>query len=234
MASMFAVSGTLAALRHAERTGEGQTVDVAIYEAVFAMMESLIAEYELAGNTRERTGPTLPSVVPSNVYPTSDGGEVLIAANADAIYVRLIDGLDINELKNDAELMNHTARAGRADYVDKVIAARTLQFTTEELLETLRSQSVPHGRIYTAPDIATDEHYAAREAIIRRQVDELGMVAMPAPTPKLSRTPGRVDHVGPKLGEHTDRVLADLAGLNEQQIAVMHAAGVAHGLKENE
>lgn len=228
MASMFAVSGTLAALRHAERTGEGQVVDVAIYEAVFAMMESLVAEYELADNIRTRTGPTLPGVVPSNVYITADGGEVLIAANSDSIYRRLITGLDIQELLLNDELMHHTSRSEAAEYVDKSIADATSQLTTEKLLQTLADCSVPHGRIYTAPDIAEDPHYAARGMIVRREVPQLGNVAMPAPTPKLSRTPGRINSVGPSLGQHTDEVLRLLCGLTSEHLAHLHQEGAAY------
>lgn len=226
VAALFAVIGTLGALRHAERTGEGQVVDVAIYEAVFAIMESLVAEYELAGSIRGRTGPALPGVVPSNAYPTADGDEVLIAANADPIYARLVDALGLVELANDPSLSHHTDRASRASVVDQVIEKRTAQMPTAELIETLRQASVPCGQIYTASDIAADEHFAARGAIVRKTVDGVGEVAMPAATPRLSRTPGRINHVGPRLGEHTDEVLAEVAGLDRRALDELRRRGV--------
>lgn len=227
LASLFAVIGTLGALRHAERTGEGQVVDVAIYEAVFALMESLVAEYELAGHVRGRTGPTLPNVVPSNVYPTSDGGEVLIAANADAIYARLVEALHLTELAENQELYDHNGRAPHQEYIDKVVSAKTSTLTTEDLLDTLEAAHVPHGLIYTAKDIATDPHYAAREAIRRFAVPHLGGdVAMAAPTPRLTRTPGRIDWLGPALGEHTAPVLTERLGLTDAQLDELQAQGV--------
>ncbi|MDV6247037.1 CaiB/BaiF CoA transferase family protein [Rhodococcus opacus] len=225
IASLFATIGTLGALRHAERTGQGQVVDVAIYEAVFALMESTVAEYELAGHIRGRTGPLLPGVVPSNVYATNDQQEVLIAANSDAIYHRLIQALGIDELIEDHTLARHEARADHADHIDKLIGARTGQMSTDELLKLLVDADVPHGKIYTAADIATDEHYAARNAIIRRDVDGLGAVAMPAPTPRLSATPGRIGHVGPPLGAHTDEVLSRICGLDASALDQLRASG---------
>lgn len=225
IASLFATIGTLGALRHAERTGEGQVVDVAIYEAVFAMMESTVAEYELAGHIRNRTGPLLPGVVPSNVYLTADGDEVLIAANSDAIYNRLLHALNIDELIGDDSLARHEDRAQHADRIDKIIGARTEMLGTQQLLATLTEADVPHGKIYTAADIASDPHYAARESIIRREVENLGSVAMPAPTPRLTATPGRINHVGPRLGEHTDDVLTRISGLTESAINQLRAAG---------
>lgn len=226
IASLFATTGTLAALRHAERTGEGQVVDVAIYEAVFALMESTVAEYELAGHVRGRTGPLLPGVVPSNAYLTADDEEVLIAANSDAIYDRLIHALNLDDLIGDDSLRNHVGRARHAERIDKIINARTGRMTTDELLKTLAAVSIPHGKIYTAADIAEDQHYEAREAILRPDVPGQGRVAMPAPTPRLSRTPGSVRHVGPHLGEHTEQILADYARLSETEINEQRRRGV--------
>lgn len=226
ISSLFATIGTMAALRHAERTGEGQVVDVAIYEAVFALMESTVAEYELAGQVRGRTGPLLPGVVPSNAYVTADNEEVLIAANSDAIYERLIHALNLEELIGDDSLRSHVDRASHADRVDKIINARTGQMTTDELLKTLSEVGIPHGKIYAAPDIAGDEHYEARQAILRPEVPGHGRVAMPAPTPRLSRTPGSVRHVGPSLGEHTEQLLAALVGLPENEITELRRSGV--------
>lgn len=226
IASLFAVIGTLAALRHAEQTGVGQVVDVAIYEAVFAMMESLIAEYELAGHIRGRTGPTLPGIVPSNVYNTRDGDEVLIAANSDTIFARLVDALELNELRDDPDLERHTSRAAHAERVDKAIADRVARYTTTQILDVLERSGIPHSLIYTAKDIVTDPQYQARRTVQRLNVPGIGLVAMPAPTPRLSRTPGRIRHTGPRLGEHTDQILKELVGLEESEIGDLRAAGV--------
>jgi formyl-CoA transferase len=226
ISSLFATIGTLAALRHAERTGEGQVVDVAIYEAVFALMESTVAEYELAGHVRSRTGPLLPGVVPSNAYVTAEGAEVLIAANSDAIYDRLIHALDLEELIGDETLASHVDRAPHAERIDKIINARTGQLTTQELLARLTAVGIPHGQIYAAPDIAEDEHYADRQTILRPEVPGHGRVAMPAPIPRLTRTPGAVRHVGPDLGAHTEQILSEYAGLTPDEITELRLDGV--------
>ncbi|MQB00156.1 MAG: CoA transferase [Actinobacteria bacterium] len=226
VASLFAVAGTLAALRHAERTGRGQVVDTAIYEAVFAMMESLVAEYELAGVTRGRTGPTLPGVVPSNVYPTLDGDDVLIAANSDPIYARLVKALALDELATDESLADHTIRGGQGEKVDQTISRRTRQLSTDELIRLLEDADVPHGKVFTAPDMVADPHYRARQMIVRRDVDGVGPVAMPAPVPRLSQTPGRIDSTGPCLGAHTEEVLCQLTGLSATTVLQLRDQGV--------
>ena len=227
IASLFATIGTLAALRHAEHTGVGQVVDVAIYESVFALMESLVAEYELADHVRGRTGPSLPGVVPSNAYVTGDGDEVLIAANSDAIYERLIRALELDELIGDQSLAGHVERGLHADRVDKIINTRTRELSTKELIVKLRESDVPHGKIYAAPDIATDPHFAARGAILRKTAEGIsGDVAMPAPTPRLSVTPGKVRHLGPALGAHTEEILAELCGATTEDLDRLRSAGV--------
>ncbi len=226
VASLFATIGTMAALRHAERTGKGQVVDVAIYEAVFALMESTVAEYEVAGHVRGRTGPLLPGVVPSNAYVTADEEEVLIAANSDAIFNRLIHALNLEELIGVDTLKSHVDRAPHAERIDKIINARTGQMTTDDLIETLAEAGIPHGKIYAASDIAEDEHYAARQAILRPDVRGHGPVAMPAPTPRLSQTPGSIRHVGPDVGEHTEQILTEYVGLPEREITELRRSGV--------
>lgn len=226
IASLFATIGTLGALRYAERTGTGQVVDVAIYEAVFALMESLVADYEIAGYIRGRTGPTLPNVVPSNVYPTADGSEVLIAANSDSIFERLVKALELNELLDNEEIAHHTGRAKHAEYIDKAIAEKTSKITTRGLLSILEEADVPHGLIYTAKEIAEDEHYAARNAIRRFDIPGVGRVAMPAPTPRLTVSPGRIDSLGPALGEHTEEILLEVVGLTRSEVDELRLQGV--------
>ncbi|HEY8534519.1 MAG TPA: CaiB/BaiF CoA-transferase family protein [Micromonospora sp.] len=226
IASLFATIGTLGALRYAERTGRGQVVDVAIYEAVFALMESLVADYEVTGYIRGRTGPTLPNVVPSNVYPTADGSEVLIAANSDAIFERLVKALELDELRDNAEVAHHTGRMKHAEHIDRVIAAKTSTVTASDLLRLLEMADIPHGLIYTAKDIAEDEHYAARGAIRRFDIPGVGRVAMAAPTPRLTVSPGRIDSLGPALGQHTDEVLRNIVGLDPAEVDELRAEGI--------
>ncbi len=205
LAAMFAVIGTLAALHERSQSGRGQEVDVAIYEAVAALMESSMADYEVAGVLRTRSGGTLPGVAPANAYPTSDGSEVLIAGNADAVFARLCDAMGTPEMADDPKWSTHAARGEREHQLDGIVADWTKTLTSEALLETLRKHSVPAGRVYTAADMLTDEHYLARD-MVQRLTSRAGIdTAMLGVVPKFSRTPGAIRDVGPTLGEHTDR-----------------------------
>lgn len=226
VASLFATVGALAALRHAEITGEGQVVDAAIYESVFAIMESTVAEYELAGHTRPRTGPTLPGVAPSNVYPTSDGVEVLIAANSDSIFRRLVGVLDMPELLQDARFETHFSRGEHQGELDKLIADRTSELEAQALLEDLNESDVPATLVYTAAEMIADPHFTARQMITRMHVEGVGAVPMPAPVPRLSRSPGQIRSSGPRLGEHTDDVLTEFADLGPEELATLRGQGV--------
>lgn len=208
LAAMFAVIGTLAAVHERSVSGQGQEVDVAIYEAVAALMESTMADYEVGGVLRSRTGPVLPGVAPSNVYPTSDGAEVLIAANADAVYGRLCQAMGREELITDPRYADHASRGANMVELDELIAAWTRTHTAAQLLELMEEHGVPAGRIYTAADMLTDPHYAAREMVVRLQ-NRFG-VQLPAAgvVPKFSRTPGAPPQPGPELGEHTEQYLS--------------------------
>jgi crotonobetainyl-CoA:carnitine CoA-transferase CaiB-like acyl-CoA transferase len=226
VAGLFAAFGTVAALRQVERDGKGQVVDVALYEAVFALMESLVADYELAGDVRTRSGGTLPGVSPSNAYPTADGRMVMIAANADAIFTRLTAAMGRRELATDPRYATHTARGGRMEELDEIIAAwtRTLDFDALDTL--LEAAGVPHGLIYRAPDMLEDPQYLARETIERLHDAVLGReVPMAAVVPRLSRTPGRIRWTGGDVGAHTHEVLADL-GLSRAERQALVDAGV--------
>ncbi len=205
LAAMFAVIGTLAALHERASSGKGQEIDVAIYEAVAALMESSMVDYEVAGVLRTRSGGTLKGVAPSNAYPTRDGSEVLIAGNADAVFARLCAAMGRPDLADDPQWSTHAARGEREHQLDGIIADWTKTLDGDALLDLLREHSVPAGRVYTAADMLTDEHYLARE-MVQRFTSRAGIdTAMSGVVPKFSRTPGSIRDVGPDLGEHTDR-----------------------------
>ncbi len=224
LAALFAVIGTLAAVHEREGSGRGQEVDVAIYEAVLALMESTVADSELAGVVRGRTGGYLPGVAPSNAYPTADGRDVVIAANADAVFARLVAAMDRPDL--NAPYATHAARAADQMTLDGQVAAWTATLSADEILERMDAYSIPAGLINTAPDIAADSHIAARDMILRLAAGFERAVPMAGIVPKLSRTPGAVRSVGPALGEHTDSVVRDLLGLDDDAVDALRAAGV--------
>ena len=204
LAAMFAVIGTLAALHERASSGRGQEVDVAIYEAVAALMESSMVDFEVSGVLRSRSGGSLPGVAPSNAYPTRDGSEVLIAANADNIFARLCTAMGRTDLADDERFASHGARGEHERELDAIVAAWTVTLDAGELLALMRAHSVPAGRVYTAADMVGDEHYLARD-MIERHVARTGIeTPMLAVVPKFSRTPGSITDVGPTLGEHTD------------------------------
>ena len=226
LAALFAVIGTLTALHERSRSGTGQEVDVAIAEAVFALMESTVADFELGGVTRTRNGGVLKGVSPSNAYPTADGRDVVIAANADAVFARLCAAMEQPELATDVRYAEHEARGAHQAALDEEIAAWTVRSSADDLLARLEEHSVPSGLIHAAPDLATDAHFSAREMVLRLAAGFDAPVPMAGVVPKLSRTPGAVRTVGPALGEHTDVVLRDLAGLTDAELATLRAAGV--------
>jgi formyl-CoA transferase len=224
LAGLFAVVGALAALNERTRSGRGQEVDVAIYEAVLALMESTVADYELGGVTRTRSGGVLRDVAPANAYPTLDGRDVVIAGNADAVFARLCEAMGRPDLARD--LATHEARAEKQDPLDREIGAWTRTMTADDLIALLRRHDVPVGPINRAPDLATDAHIAAREMIVRLAAGFADDVAMTGVVPKFSRTPGAIRTVGPALGQHTDVVLRELAGCGDDEIAALRDGGV--------
>jgi len=226
LAAMFGVIGSLAALHAARATGRGQVVDVAIYEAVLAVMESTMADYELGGVLRGRSGSVLPGVAPSNVYPTRDGSEVLIAANADTVFTRLCAAMDRADLATDPRYATHGARGTNMEALDRTIADWSRTIDSEELLAVLEQHGVPAGRTYTARDMLHDPHYLAREMVLRATTVQGWDVPMNGIVPKFAATPGVVRHPGPTLGEHTDAVLREVAGLSDDEIRDLRAAGL--------
>ena len=218
LAGTFAALGALLALHARARTGRGQVVDSAIYEAVLAMTESLVTEYQVAGYTRERTGAILPNVAPSNVYPTADGQLVLVAANQDTVFRRLAAVMARPELADDPRYASHSARGEHQVELDGLIAGWTATLDAERLLAALEEAGVPAGRIYRAADMLADPHYQARQAIVRLADPELGEIAMQNVAPRLSATPGRVAWPGPALGQHNREVYQGLLGLPDEEV----------------
>jgi crotonobetainyl-CoA:carnitine CoA-transferase CaiB-like acyl-CoA transferase len=226
ISGLFAAFGTLAALRQVERDGKGQLVDVALYEAVFALMESLVADYELTGDVRTRAGGTLPGVAPSNAYPTADGRMVMIAANADAIFTRLTAVMGRPELAADPRYATHVARGSRMEEIDDIVSAWTKMLDFDAIDKILEAAAVPHGLIYRAPDMLDDPQYLARGMIQRVHDAVLGRdVPMAGVVPRLSRTPGRIRWAGADVGAHTDEVLAEL-GLDDRERQALVDNGV--------
>jgi len=211
LAALFAVIGTLAALHERNRSGEGQEVDVAIYEAVAALMESTMADAEVGGVVRQRSGGTLPGVAPANAYPAADGSEILIAGNADGVFRRLCAVMGRPELADDPRFCDHGARGANAAGLDALVAGWTRTIGSEDLLAQLADGGVPAGRVYTATDMLRDEHYAARDMVLRATARAGFELPMTGIVPRFSRTPGAVRHVGPDLGEHDAEVRAELS-----------------------
>ena len=226
LAATFACVGALCALHARERTGRGQVVDSAIYEAVLGVMESLIPEYAVAGYIRERSGAIIPNVAPSNVYPTADEQMVIIAANQDTVFGRLAEAMDRPDLASDERYATHVARGAHQDELDELIAAWTAGLDAEELNEVLLQHGVPTGHIYRAPEMLRDPHFAAREAIVRLTHPEIGEVPMQNVVPKLSETPGRLKWPGPELGAHNEEILTGLLGLDSDELADLAADGI--------
>ena len=224
LAAMFGVIGALMALHHRGKSDRGQVVDVALYEAVFAMMESMLPEYGFDGTVRERSGASLPGIVPSNTYPCGDGKYVVIGANADSIFKRMMRAIGRADLAEDPALATNDGRVRRTQELDEAIAAWTSSRTLEEALAVLERAEVPSGRIYSIADIAADLHYRARGMIERHALGERELL-LPGLVPKLSETPGATRWIGPRLGEHTDEVLA-AAGYAAQEIAELRRRAV--------
>jgi crotonobetainyl-CoA:carnitine CoA-transferase CaiB-like acyl-CoA transferase len=225
LAATYAGLGALAALHHREKTGEGQVVDSAIYEAVFAMMESLIPEYQFGNYIRERTGPILPKVAPSNIYAASDGS-VVIAANQNTVWERLAAAMGRADLAKDEKYATHTSRGENQTELDDLIQSWSQTKTMAELEAICDEFGVPFGRVYRAPEMISDPHFAAREAIKTIKHPVLGDFMMQNVFPKLSATPGNVRWAGPKMGEHNDYVFGDVLGYAADRIEGLKAAGV--------
>ena len=226
MAATFACLGGMMAVHNVHRTGRGQVVDSAIYEAILAIMESLVSEYDKAGYIRERTGAILPNVSPSNVYPTRDGKLMLIAANQDTVFKRLADAMGRPELAKDPRYATHSARGAVQKELDDLIGAWTATIDAEALGQLLDDNGVPRGDIYRAPEMLEDAHFKARETIVSVGHKMFGSLRMQNVAPKLSATPGKVVACGPELGEHNGEFFQGILGIDDKRLADLVARGV--------
>jgi formyl-CoA transferase len=212
LASLHGVIGAMMALHHRDANGgraggKGQVVDVALYEAVFSMMESTLPEFDMYGVVRERSGSNLSGIVPSNTYLTKDGQHVVIAANGDSIFKRLCTAMGREDLGSDAALADNAGRAKRADELDTAIGGWAAEHTAAELLRLLDAAQVPNGKIYSIADIVQDPQFLAREMIRQFTLKDGMPLKLPGIVPRLSDTPGDIDWIGPELGAHTEEVL---------------------------
>lgn len=212
LASLHGVIGAMMALHHRNMnggriSGKGQVVDVALYEAVFSMLESTLPEFDMYGVVRERSGSNLSGIVPSNTYLTKDGQHVVIAANGDSIFKRLCAAMGREDLGSDPALADNAGRAKRADELDAAIGGWAAEHSAEALLAMLDDAQVPNGKIYSIADIARDPQYLAREMIRQFTLKDGTPLKLPGIVPKLSDTPGDIDWIGPELGAHTEEVL---------------------------
>jgi succinyl-CoA---D-citramalate CoA-transferase len=227
LAATFGAFGALAALFNREaRGGGGQVVDVGIYEAVLALMESTIPEYALTGHVRGRTGAILPFVAPSNTYPTGDGDHVVIGANADTIFRRFAEATGHPEWAESDRFATHQARGENQGELDDLISSWTAEHAAEEILEIMREAGVPAGKLFTAKDMVEDPQYAARENIVEVEDPEIGPFPMQNVVPRLTETPGEVRWTGPTLGQHNDEVYGELLGLDESAREDLRERGI--------
>ena len=230
LASLHGVVGVMMALHHRDanggrRSGRGQVIDVALYEAVFNMMEGALPEYDLFGEARERTGSNLTGIVPSNTYLTRDAQHVVIGGNADSIFKRLMKVIGREDLADDPSLAENAGRAKRGEELDAVIGKWTAKYDADDIVGTLNEARVPSGKIYSMADIARDAQYLARDMIRQVRLKDGTPLKVPGIVPKLSATPGDIEWSGPELGEHTATVLAahgysarEIAGLKERRV----------------
>lgn len=218
LAAMFAAIGALSALRHRERTGQGQVVDSAIYEAVLGVMESTVPEYAQTGFIRERTGAILEKVAPSNVYPTADNEMIVMGANQDSVFARLCAAMGQPALAEDERFSKHTPRGENQQELDEIISAWSVNYKTADLLALLERHAVPAGRIYRAPEMLEDEHFIARETITEVEHPKYGELKMQNVFPRLSATPGKVKWPGPAMGQHNAEIYQGLLGYSQAEL----------------
>ena len=226
LAATYGCMGALAALRHRDRTGEGQVVDSSLYESVLQVMESLVPEYSASGYVRDRSGSILPGIAPSNVYPTSDG-EYLIGANQDTVFGRLCSAMGQPEMAKDPRFVDHISRGRNQTLLDDLIGDWTRTLTIDEVEALMIEHGVPAGKLYRPQDMIDDPHFQAREALIDVPSARWGSVKMQNVFPKLSKTPGSVRRAAPAtIGQDNDQVYGDVLGLSADDVAGLKARGI--------
>lgn len=225
IAALWGMIGALMALRHREvNGGQGQVVDVALYEAIFAMMESMVPEFDVFGFIRERTGNIMPGITPSSIHTCADGKHIQIGANGDAIFQRFMRAIDRADLADDPTLADNAGRDARRDELYGIIDRWAGSLPLAEVEATLLRAEVPASRIYSAEDMFADPQFLAREMFLAAKLPDGKPFKMPGIVPKLSETPGGVEWTGPELGEHNDQVLGRL-GYSTEQIAALRSSG---------
>ena len=225
LAALHGVIGILLALQERHQSGKGQVIDVALYEAMFNCMESLLPEYSAFGAVRGPAGSALPGIAPSNAYLCKDGGYALIAGNGDSIFKRLMTVIGRDDLGNDPALADNSGRVLRVAEIDAAIGTWAAGLSVDQVLAALDAASVPAGRIYTVADIAADPHYEARGMLQQVRMDDGSQLMVPGVVPKLSRTPGSHRRNAPSIGQDSDQVLAGM-GLTSEQIQTLKAQGI--------
>jgi len=228
LAALHGVIGVMMALYHRQaHGGAGQVIDVALHEAVFNVMESLIPEYSAFGAVREAAGSALPGIAPSNAYPCQDGW-VLVAGNGDSIFKRLMATIGRDDLGQAPDLADNAGRVARVAEIDAAIGAWTQPRTVQQVMDALATARVPAGKVYTAKDIAEDPHYRARDMILQQRTRDGDTLEVPGIVPKLSATPGTVRSNAPHVGDDTDAVLREM-GLSAEQITTLRESGIVAG-----
>ena len=226
IAAIYAVMSAMMALYNRDvKGGEGQYIDVALYEAIFSLMESMVPEYDQFKFIRERSGNTLPGIAPSNIYRCKDGKYIAIGANGDSIFKRLTKAMNREDLDTE-EFAHNDGRAKKMEYLDEQIEAWTKTMDMKDVLKILDEYQIPAGPIYNIEDIFNDVHYKARDMIESVKVEGLGELRVPGIMPKFSRTPGRIKWAGAKLGEHNKEIYKDMLGMSEEELKEMEEKGI--------
>lgn len=228
VAGLYAVIGTLMSLRARDEdpNRKGQVVDVALYESVFSLLEGILPEYDLTGHVRERTGTTLPGIAPSNTYKCADGKRVVIGGNGDKIFQRLMTAMGREDLALNPEYSTNQGRADNVLFIDNTIEEWTKQYPLKEVQRILDEASVPVGAIYGIKDIVEDEHYQARDMLRTFELPDGGTILVPGVVPKLSETPGDIDWLGPKLGEHNDEIYSEYMDFSFEDFKRLKEEGI--------
>lgn len=233
IAGIYGALGALMAVYHRDvNGGKGQFIDVALYETIFSLMESMVPEYHRAGVVRERTGSTLPGISPSNTYLTKDGKYVVIGGNGDGIFTRLMRTVERPEIANDARFSSNQKRSEHMELLDGFIEAWTKQHDLKDVLKQLDDAAVPAGPIYSIEDIFQDIQFQMRDMIETMKVDGIGELKAPGIVPKFSETPGQIRWAGPKLGEHNKEIFKRF-GVKDTAEGVSSNSPVSVGSKEN-